>query len=200
MNNGSNLIGESELLAQKFDVQYSSQAKPIATLNKLTHLDWSDDPKLQEVQSIIKQWNRKADIANRSAAISITILRELHKNKDPEETSPATLRAASERAAEYLLANYGRLDPLWGEVNRLVRGEFNQPVDGGPDLLRAIYAQGHGSNEKAYATIGDTWMAVVAWAADGEQTAKVLHQFGSATLDSTSPHYADQAELFVKHQ
>ncbi len=200
LNDGVSPIGEAELLRQKFDVEYSTQSEAYFTLQKILAQDWSDDQRLEQAQNIIRAWDRRADVSNPHTAVPITILREMFKNKDKEDKSPATLRAAAETAVEYLLTNYGRLDPPWGELNRLVRGEFNQAVSGGPDLLRAIYSQGHRLDEKAYATIGDTWMAVVAWGPDGKQHNKVLHQFGSATLDETSPHYADQAEMFVKQQ
>jgi len=199
MNDGVNPIGEPELLRQKFDIEYSKQSDAYATLQTVLSLDWSDSPELMAAQKIIQDWDRRADIDNPNTAMPLTILRELHKNKDTEDTSPMTLRAASQRAITYLMSNYGRLDPPWGEVNRLVRGDFNHPVDGGPDLLRAIYSNGHDADEKAYATNGDSWMALVSWGEQGQQ-AKVLHQFGSATADETSPHYADQAELFVNHQ
>lgn len=200
LNDGVSPIGEAELLEQKFDIEYSKQSDAYANLQKIIALDWADSPQLAKAQNIIQRWDLRADIENPNAAMPITILRELFNNKDQDDTSPAALRSAAERAVAYLQSNYGRLNPKWGEVNRLLRGEFNQAVNGGPDLMRAIYSQGHGPNEKAYATVGDTWMAVVAWNQQGELSAKVLHQFGSATLDESSPHYADQAELFVKQQ
>ena len=72
-------------------------------------------------------------------------------------------------------------------------------MNGGPDILRAIYSVGL-DNDQTYATHGDTWMAIVEWQ-DGEfVNADVMHQFGSATLDETSPHYADQAPLFAAQE
>ena len=50
------------------------------------------------------------------------------------------------------------------------------------------------------ATHGDTWMALVEWDQKGVMSADVVHQFGSATLDNTSAHYADQAPLFAAKQ
>ena len=41
---------------------------------------------------------------------------------------------------------------------------------------------------------------MVRWAADGTVTSTSLHQYGSATLDETSPHYADRAEPFANRQ
>ena len=199
LNDGKSPIGEAELLNQKFDIQYSTQSEAYQTLQKVMVQDWSDKSELVQAQKIIGDWNLRADVNNKQAALPITLFRELYKNKDRDDRSPATLRAAAQRSVDYLHNNYGKLDPTWGEVNRLVRGEFNQAVDGGPDLLRAIYSLDHDQDSKAYATHGDTWMALVSWGEQG-QSAKVLHQFGSATQDETSPHYADQADLFVKHQ
>ncbi|MBU1288035.1 MAG: hypothetical protein KJ871_09950, partial [Alphaproteobacteria bacterium] len=34
----------------------------------------------------------------------------------------------------------------------------------------------------------------------GRQTARVISPYGSAILDATSPHYADQAPLFVAEE
>jgi len=35
----------------------------------------------------------------------------------------------------------------------------------------------------------------VTWDRDGRATALSIHQYGSATLDATSPHYVDQGPL-----
>ena len=35
---------------------------------------------------------------------------------------------------------------------------------------------------------------------DGYPEIKTIHQFGSATLDKTSGHYADQAPIFVAEE
>jgi penicillin amidase/acyl-homoserine-lactone acylase len=40
----------------------------------------------------------------------------------------------------------------------------------------------------------------VTWDKSGKLTSQSIHQFGSATLDAHSPHYADQTPLFVKMQ
>ena len=38
------------------------------------------------------------------------------------------------------------------------------------------------------------------WDRQGRLTARSIHQFGSATQDVASPHYADQSPLFAEHQ
>jgi len=41
---------------------------------------------------------------------------------------------------------------------------------------------------------------LVWWDAEGQVRSYSIHQYGSATLDETSPHYADQAPLFARHE
>lgn len=47
------------------------------------------------------------------------------------------------------------------------------------------------------ALAGDTYVMFVEWDDAGHLSSRSIHQFGSATLDETSPHYADQTPLFV---
>jgi len=44
---------------------------------------------------------------------------------------------------------------------------------------------------------GDTFIMFVTWDKKGTLTSESIHQFGSATLDQNSTHYADQTPLFV---
>jgi len=37
----------------------------------------------------------------------------------------------------------------------------------------------------------------VSWDKDGLVSSEASHQYGSATLDESSPHYNDQMEMFV---
>ena len=47
---------------------------------------------------------------------------------------------------------------------------------------------------------GDCYILFVEWAVDGTQTVDTIHQFGTATLDPDSPHYADQVPLFLEEK
>lgn len=47
---------------------------------------------------------------------------------------------------------------------------------------------------------GDSYVLMVGWEPDGTLRSQSLHPFGSATLDETSPHYADQAPRFARRQ
>jgi acyl-homoserine-lactone acylase len=40
----------------------------------------------------------------------------------------------------------------------------------------------------------------VEWPADGPVKSRSVHQFGAATIRRSSPHYADQAPMFVREE
>jgi penicillin amidase/acyl-homoserine-lactone acylase len=103
---------------------------------------------------------------------------------------------ALREAIHTLRAHFGRLDPAWGQVNRLRRGTLNLAIDGGPDIFRGVYGERQPDGTLT-AAAGDTLVMFVTWDKAGKLTSESIHQFGSATLDRNSPHYADQAPMFV---
>jgi acyl-homoserine lactone acylase PvdQ len=77
----------------------------------------------------------------------------------------------------------------------LVRGDLDLGLGGGPDLLHAVY--GELVDGRFEGVAGDSYVMQVAFLPDGTIVSESIHQFGSATRDENSPHYADQAPLFV---
>lgn len=197
LNDGSSPIGKERLLALKFDTVYSEKSDYVATINKVLAADFAEQSGLQAAVDHLRQWDRATNAENRHAALAVLTLRRLARSENPDDHSPEKLQEALAWSVNYLTQYHSGIDTPWGEVNRLVRGDVSLPVDGGPDILRAIYSFGLPENELPSATHGDTWMALVEWDSNGLQTADVLHQFGTATLDETSQHYADQAPLFA---
>ncbi|MCR9080416.1 MAG: acylase [Hyphomonadaceae bacterium] len=196
---GTGMIDRGRLLAIKFDTAYAQGSEADEFIQVVLAHDWSDVPELADALAHLRAWNYHLDIDNRHAALgALTVLRHV-TGQFTGDYGPEPPQAFREAAA-LLTDVYGRIDPEWGEVNRLVRGDVNIPVSGGPDILRAIYPLAVRPDGKLHANAGDTWIAVVEWDAEGHQSAEVVHQYGAATLDESSPHYADQAPLFASEQ
>jgi penicillin amidase/acyl-homoserine-lactone acylase len=196
------LLTAEEFLAYKMDDRYS-EASNLRRLIAQTLADpaISADPALAPALSVLRAWDGGAGRDNRGAALAVTFGRYalgiLLNGDDAPTPDP---KEALERAVADLTAGFGKLDPAWGEVNRLKRGAVDLPVDGGPDTLRAIYTISDVAKGPTTAIAGDTYIMLVEWAADGAQSIRTVHQFGSATLDAASTHYADQAPLFAEEK
>jgi penicillin amidase/acyl-homoserine-lactone acylase len=100
--------------------------------------------------------------------------------------------------AHHLKKAHGRIDVPWSTVNRLRRGTLDIGLGGGPDILHAVYG-GDPKDGTVTARAGDCYVLMVAFDKNGP-VSRSIHQYGSATLDETSPHYADQSPLFARRQ
>ena len=97
---------------------------------------------------------------------------------------------------EDTLEKYGKLNPKWSERNFMYRGKKKMPVQGGPDVLRAIYGLEQEDGDLK-AVGGDGLYIHVSWDKKGNQESKSIHQYGSATQDENSSHFSDQLELYI---
>ncbi|MEM6534191.1 MAG: acylase [Pseudomonadota bacterium] len=199
LTDGQSALSRAALLAIKFDTAYAEGSKAWNFVQDVLAHDWSSEPEFSAAIEHLRAWNFNTDIENRRAAIGVlTVLRHVTEQFTGDGGPPPV--EAFREAARLLKANFDRTDPTWGEVNRLVRGELSLPVSGAPDVLRAIMPTEWRADGRLHAGSGDTWIALVEWDRDGTQRADVIHQYGAATLDESSPHYADQAELFVQEK
>jgi hypothetical protein len=149
--------------------------------------------------AVVTAWNGSADMENRNAALAIFTGQAAMGSQMHDTYDRAKALASLKATATQLKAATGRIDPKWSEVSRVARGGKSWPTDGGPDTLRAMYAAGDLATQKFRSgRAGDTYVAIADWAPDGSYTLDTIHQYGSGTLDASSPHYADQAPIFAE--
>ncbi|PYX89239.1 MAG: penicillin amidase [Acidobacteria bacterium] len=197
-------ITKEAFRAYKFDLSYSTRSDVAQLVDEAIAIDPGkngDGSNLQKAQEILKRWDYRTNVANRSAALAILmaepVLRARTEIKGkPQPPSQSQIIASLRQAMQTLTAHFGRLDPEWGEVNRLHRGGVNLAIDGGPDIYRAVYGVKQPDGTLS-AQGGDTFIMFVTWNKAGTLTSESIHQFGSATLDQNSPHYTDQVPLFT---
>ena len=190
--------------AYKYDLSYSSNSDVVQLIDEAIALDpgkGADSNDLRQAQEILKQWDHQTNVGNRSAALAIltgepALRGRTEINGIPQPPSQAQILAGLREAIQTLKTHFGRLDPEWGEVNRLRRGKLDLAIDGGPDIYRAVYGLKQPDGTLT-ATGGDTFIMFVTWDRQGKLSSDSIHQFGSATLDQNSPHYDDQTPLFV---
>ncbi len=192
-------IDAEDLRRIKYDLFYDIELEGIQELDRFLVAGAgavADD--LRDAFALLAAWDRGTQRDNRSAALAMLTLEPLLDFRRHRED--VDLEIELRRARDYLLTHFGRIDPAYGEVTRLKRGAGDWPIDGGPDILRAVYTEADEGTGKLLDVAGDSYIMFVEWDATGEVTSTSVHSFGSATLDEASPHYADQVPLFLKMQ
>jgi penicillin amidase/acyl-homoserine-lactone acylase len=179
----------------KFDLSYSANSDLAKMIAEIEAIDPGNDAGLKQAQAILARWNRSTDIHNRGTALAVLMgVRVAPEDQGgPRKMEPLP---ALREAMTVLKNHFGRLDPEWGQVNRFRRGKYDLPIDGGPDVYRAVYGLPQDDGTLT-AVDGDTLIMFVTWDRYGRLSSESIHQFGSATLDKTSKHYDDQVPLFV---
>jgi len=203
---GDDSITWEEFHTYKYDDAYAEESDEVKIWKHLCKAA-SDDPAMQEALSVWRQWDRHTNQENTSAALVVLTLRP-GSNDDKRSLDKAdtkNLLKEMKWVAELLEKHHGKIDPAWGEVNRMIRGDVNLPLDGAPDILRAVYQTYKRGDElvgmedgQLAGRGGDCYFQFVRWDAEGNVTSEAIHQFGAAAARPDSAHYSDQAPLFAK--
>ena len=188
-------ISDEAFRRYKFDITYSEHSAEVAMVRQVTAIDPGGDADLKAAQAILRGWDRRTDVHNRAAALASLMIQPIlvaQMNGDPVPTPLDSLKAA----IVTLKQGFGRLDPEWGQVNHIRHGKVDLPIDGAADTYRAVW--GIPQKDGTFtADAGDTFIMFVSWDKQGVVHSDSIHQFGSATSDPSSPHYADQTPLFA---
>ena len=186
-------INEKKFKEIKFDNSYSKNSRAYKYLKPILEICFKEE-QLIKAQKILKDWDLSTNFDNRSAALGVCLISPEWLAEQAQRLPPP-VETVFRDCVDQIYKIYGRLDPLWSERNFLVRGDKKVPVQGGPDTLRAIYGR---QQQEGFlkAQGGDGLYIYVEWDKDGRLKSESIHQYGSATQDSNSPHYDDQMNLY----
>jgi acyl-homoserine-lactone acylase len=192
---GDPSITREEFERYKFDATYAEGSAMAAAWRALVEGPEPADRLVRKAFGILRGWNRSVDRGNRAAALAVLTLRPPDDNRMAPPDRAALLERLQETAL-LLARTQGRLDPRWGDVNRLRRGRHDLPLDGAPDVLRAIYGP-LSPDGRVVAEVGDSYVMLVEWDPAGRVSSRSIHPYGAATRQTGSPHYADQSPVFA---
>ena len=198
-------ISPDDLEAIKWDMTYHEDSLPVQLVDRLMNDERPAD--LVPAVDLLGSWDRVADPDDPATGLVIMLLSELLEAEvdfnasqmgSALEVSDQVLEEALRSAVARIEERHGRLEVPWSEVNRLVRGDLDIGIGGGPDLLHAVY--GDSIDGRFEGIAGDAYVLFVVFHPDGSITSEAIHQFGSAVLDPDSSHYSDQAALFADRE
>ena len=198
-------ISYDEFKKYKFDLKYSDKSniaelvkKSIELLKNKKNFKKINRKNLASALNIFSKWDLDTHKDNLNTALPVISFGKLI-DVPPEEISNKKIIDSISWAISYLNKHHKRLDVRWGNINRLIRGETDLELSGGPDIARAIYAiptdKGH-----LKGVAGDCYILLVQWDSEGIPISESIHQYGSSTINKNSKHYDDQAELFAEEE
>ncbi len=197
---GDDSITAKEFYRYKFDMTYSKNSVMAQLVKRFLAVPAGNDPVLLEARRIFGAWDFSTRPENTGAALAVFSYMGLKKlEKDISKIKEKTVVKEVKAAALLLKKHHGRIDVPWKKVNRLIRGTTDLGMGGGPDILHAVESD-LTDDGRLKGKQGDSYILMVTWDSKGRVSSRSIHQFGSATIDRTSVHFADQAELFVKRK
>ena len=157
----------------------------------------TDDTQLLEAINLLKDWDLDNQKDSKAAALAMLTFKLTYDINDFKYNYDLIMERLKESVA-FLMKEFGQIDIPLGDLQILKRGDVALPLDGGPDLLRAVYSKM--IDNRKVASHGDCFFQMIDWDENGNLSAESIHQFGSATLNKNSVHYSDQAYLFSNKQ
>ena len=192
-------ISPVEFRAIKYDLHYDPSLPAIMELEQLLSRGVPDAyASLDSAFALLRGWDHSTSRDNRAAALGYLTLASRLDFRTRDDA--VDLLEAMSAAVDYLQQHFGRIDPAWGEYYRHRRGTGDWPIDGGPDILRAVYGELDQQTGRQVNVAGDSYIMFVEWDSQGQVSSRSAHSFGSATLDASSPHFDDQVEMFLAMQ
>jgi acyl-homoserine-lactone acylase len=182
----------------KYDLAYHPDSNQIQYLEKWLQSVSGNDFTEEESRAYyaLGHWNLSTHKTNTQAVLGVLTLAPVQKARGAD-VDLNEMTVAFKEAVALLIEHFGKFSVPYGEVYRLIHGDKNLAISGGPDILRAVYGKGMDENGEIENIAGDGFMMFVSWDKNGLVSSEASHQYGSATLDKTSQHYNNQMEMFV---
>lgn len=199
----SGQIDAARLKAIKYDTAYAKTGYAKAWMDRLLALDTKGDRALAEAQGLLRQWDWNLDGKGKGDALALMVLRPANGSHYQRKPDPDPRQVLTE-TVNHLQEHFAGLDPKLGTVLRLRHGEgahrIDLPLDGGNDTVRASTLWDVEPDGRLKVRHGDSFIMFVTWDSAGKVRSESVQPFGAATTRPDSPHYNDQAKLFVQHK
>ena len=196
-------IDAARLKAIKYDTAYAKSGYAKVWIDRLLALDAKGDAQIAAAQDLLRAWDWNLDGKGQGDALALLVLRPANGSHYQRKADPDPMTVLRDSAG-HLQKYFGTLDPALGTVLRLRHGEgahrVDLPLDGGNDTVRASTLWDVEPDGRLKVRHGDSFIMFVTWDKAGRVHSESVQPFGAATTRPESPHYNDQAPLFVAHR
>lgn len=185
----------------KFDQQLPQQLQYIYGIDSLLNLNATNYPALKEIIITLQQWDRKATMNSKGAAIFLFLyyyVADKLAGTSPRQLTITESIEACQHIHDHLMKYFGRTDLTMGEIQKLVRGNDVRPAWGIPDVLTSTFSSPY-INGMRRVVSGEAYICLVRYPKNGLPVIESVNTFG-ASSNPASPHYKDQMTMFQNQQ
>ena len=198
---GIDKIDYSILKRIKYDQQLPSELQFPYGIDTLLTLPADDYPALKDVIEPLQQWDRKAVVKSRGAAIFLLsyyyLLSKLNGSSQRQITKAEAIETF-QHVHDYMVTNFGTTNLQLGDIQKLVRHDDERGIWGLPDLLTSVYTAPYKKGLRRMTT-GDAYICFVRYPKQGLPIIESINTFGASNKPG-SPHYKDQMTMFLNQQ
>ena len=184
----------------KFDQQLPQELQYEVNLDAFWTLDATQYPGLANVINSLQQWDRKATVESRGAAVFLVIYYKLYSKYRNAGGILAEEEAVEtyQHVHDYMMEHFGSDTVALGDIQKLVRAGEAYPIWGLPDALTAIHSRQQEDGTRKVVS-GDAYIAFVRYPKVGLPIIETVNTYG-ASMHPDSPHFKDQLERYQKQQ
>jgi acyl-homoserine-lactone acylase len=180
----------------KYDAQYPSKFHFTMDINALESMSPADYPEIQNELEMIQKWDRKAEVSSKEATFFAYFLYAINERFEKNDIlTKDQIAEVFKSVKTQMIANFGSTQVQLGDAQKLVRGNKEFPLWGLPDVLRAMYTTPY-ENGKRKGIAGESYIQLVRYKKGELPEIESVINYG-ASNHPESPHYTDQAQLFI---
>lgn len=187
----------------KYDTGYVREGYVADMLDAVAALKLEPGSDLHRAQALLAGWDLNSDGLGDADAIALLMIKPWMSAEYQNKPLPDA-REELQQSVDHLKTHFGSLTPPMKELLRLRQGpgryRVDLPLDGGSDTLRASTLWDVDKDGRLSVKHGDSFLMFVEWAPGQKVRSESIQPFGAATTRPDSPHFADQAKLFVRHR
>ncbi|NOT77232.1 MAG: acylase [Cyclobacteriaceae bacterium] len=185
----------------KYDFQLPQKLRYQTSCDTLFLLKESEYPSLARTIHQLNNWDRKATVDSKGAAIFAIIYYKVVE----EQSNGAAYRVLTKAkcveliayARQYMLSNFKAEESTLGQYQKLVRGDKNIPLAGLPDVIAAMRSGEH-KNGMVKGEQGESYIELVKFTKDGPEI-ETINCYGASNVPG-NPHFDDQMTLFTQQK
>ncbi len=164
------------------------------------HIVLNKYPTLLPSKKVIDKWNGQFTIDNKHAGIvsliSVYITQYITDNFAIYDTSipEEVIVEVFTKAQDFLMKHHGTLEVPLGDIQRIIRGDKDYPMYGGPNTLANAHFKIN-ENGKLQCIKGDSYIFYAQYGDDGLERLETINVFGNSNKPD-SPHFSDQLDIY----